>query len=40
MFAILKVFFFKDFLNSKGLNDKQKSEYIFNNLTKNTHESL
>ncbi|HIE15353.1 MAG TPA: DUF4492 domain-containing protein [Bacteroidales bacterium] len=34
MFAILKVFFFKDFLGSKFSTDKQKSEYVINSLTK------
>ncbi|MBI9053979.1 MAG: DUF4492 domain-containing protein [Bacteroidales bacterium] len=38
MFAILKVFFFKDFLKSKELNEKEKSEYIINNLTKQNDE--
>jgi predicted lactoylglutathione lyase len=38
MFAILKVFFFKDFLNSKELNEKEKSEYIINNLTQQNDE--
>lgn len=33
MFAILKIFFFQDFLDSKGISDKEKSEYIINNLT-------
>ncbi|MCD6556438.1 MAG: DUF4492 domain-containing protein [Bacteroidales bacterium] len=28
MFAILKVFFFQDFLSSKGKTDKEKSEYV------------
>ncbi|MBI9037624.1 MAG: DUF4492 domain-containing protein [Bacteroidales bacterium] len=35
MFVILKIFFFPNFLNSKFETDKQKSDYIFNNLTKN-----
>ncbi len=34
MFAILKVFFFKDFLSEKFDNDKEKSEYILKELTK------
>ncbi len=34
LFGILKVFFFQDFLDSKFNNDKQKSEYIINKLTK------
>ncbi len=33
MFAILKVFFFKDFLDTKFKNEKQKSEYVINQLT-------
>jgi hypothetical protein len=28
MFAILKIFFFQDFLNRKYDNDKQRSEYV------------
>jgi hypothetical protein len=28
MFAILKIFFFQDFLNSKFDNDKQRSKYV------------
>jgi len=38
MFAILKVFFFKDFLKSKDLNEQEKSEYIINNLTQQNDE--
>ena len=38
MFAILKVFFFKDFLKSKNLNEQEKAEYIINNLTKQNNE--
>ncbi len=34
MFAILKIFFFPDFLDSKFENNEQKSEYILNQLTK------
>ena len=33
MFAILKIFFFRDFLDSKDLSKKEKSEFIINNLT-------
>jgi uncharacterized membrane protein len=33
MFAILKVFFFQDFLSSKFNNDKDKSEYIIEQIT-------
>ena len=32
MFVILKVFFFHDFLNKKFDNDKQKSEYVLDQL--------
>ncbi|NPA68841.1 MAG: DUF4492 domain-containing protein [Chlorobi bacterium] len=28
MFAVLKVFFFQDFLGTKGKTDKEKSEYV------------
>lgn len=35
MFAILKVFFFKDDLGSRFDNDKNKSEYVIDNLTNN-----
>ncbi len=34
MFGILKVFFFQDFLSTKATTDKQKSEYVINQLTK------
>lgn len=33
MFAILKIFFFQDFLNSKFDSDKEKSNYIIEQLT-------
>ena len=33
MFAILKIFFFQDFLDKKFDNDKDKSEYIFEQIT-------
>ena len=33
MFAILKIFFFKDFLGQKFENDKEKSEYIIQQIT-------
>jgi hypothetical protein len=33
MFVILKIFFFPDFLRSKYDNDKQRSEYVLNQLT-------
>ena len=35
MFAILKLFFFPDFLNSRFDTDEQKSEYVIQSLTKN-----
>jgi len=34
MFVVLKIFFFNDFLDTKFSNDKEKSEYITNQLTK------
>jgi len=34
MFAVLKIFFFQDFLKSRFDTDKQKSEYIINLMTK------
>jgi hypothetical protein len=33
MFAILKIFFFKDFLKSNFNSDKERSEYVIKNLT-------
>ncbi len=33
MFAILKIFFFKDFLNSKAKTEEEKSQYIINKIT-------
>ena len=35
MFAILKVFFFPDLLNSRFQTEKEKSEYVLKELTKN-----
>jgi hypothetical protein len=32
MFAILKIFFFPDFLKTKYENDKQRSEYVLDQL--------
>jgi len=32
MFAILKIFFFQDFLQKKYDNDKQRSEYVLDQL--------
>jgi hypothetical protein len=39
MFAILKIFFFKDFLNSRFSNDEEKADYVIEQLTnpKNTN---
>ena len=34
MFAILKVFFFPNFLKTNFENDKERSEYVINRLTK------
>lgn len=34
MYAILKVFFFHDFLNSKFKNDSEKGNYVLEQLTK------
>ena len=36
MFAILKVFFFPNFLSSKGVTKEEKSEYIVNEMEKRT----
>jgi uncharacterized membrane protein len=36
MFAILKVFFFPNFLSSKGNSKEEKSEYIVNEMEKRT----
>lgn len=33
MFAILKLFFFPDFLNSKFENDQERSDYVIERLT-------
>jgi hypothetical protein len=33
MFAILKIFFFKDFLKSNFNSDKERSEYVIKNIT-------
>jgi hypothetical protein len=33
MFAILKIFFFKDFLKTKFETDQQRSEYVIDRLT-------
>jgi hypothetical protein len=34
IFAILRIFFFHDFLGSKFTDDAQKSEYVRNNILK------
>jgi hypothetical protein len=34
MFAILKLFFFQDFLKKNYENDEQRSEYVLDQLTK------
>ena len=34
MFAVLKVFFFPNFLNKRFDTEKEKSEYIFQELTR------
>lgn len=34
MFVILKVFFFKDFLNDKFDTDQEKADYVIEQLTK------
>lgn len=35
MFFILKIFFFPDFLNSKFKTDKEKGDYVFEQLIDN-----
>jgi hypothetical protein len=37
MFAILKLFFFNDFLGSKFDNDQEKSDYVIEQLTNPKH---
>jgi hypothetical protein len=36
MFAILRLFFFHDFLHDKYANDKQRSKYVLEQLTNST----
>lgn len=36
MFIVLKLFFFPDFLKTKFNSDKERSEYVIEQLTKNT----
>ena len=38
MFAILKLFFFNDFLQKKFENDKQRSEYVRDQLINSTYD--
>jgi uncharacterized membrane protein len=33
MFAILKIFFFKDFLNNKFKSEEEKADYVIEQLT-------
>ncbi|NOR86823.1 MAG: DUF4492 domain-containing protein [Bacteroidales bacterium] len=37
MFAILKIFFFSDFLGSKFDTDQEKSDYVIEQLTNHKH---
>ena len=37
MFAILKLFFFPDFLQKKYDSDKQRSEYVLDQLTNSSY---
>lgn len=37
MFAILKIFFFPNFLNSKGDKKNEKANYIVTEMTKRTY---
>jgi hypothetical protein len=34
IFAVLKLFFFKDFLNTNFKNDTERSDYVIEQLTK------
>jgi hypothetical protein len=36
LFAILRLFFFHDFLHDKYANDKQRSKYVLEQLTNST----
>ena len=36
MFGILKIFFFPDFLNSNFTSDKQRGDYVFEQITLQT----
>jgi hypothetical protein len=37
MFVLLKLFFFPDFLKSKYHNDKERGDYVIEQLTKPKH---
>jgi len=37
MFAILRIFFFPDFLKEKYSNDKERSEYVLDQLINSTN---
>jgi uncharacterized membrane protein len=39
IFAILRLFFFHDFLHEKYNNDKQRSEYVLEQLTNSTNKN-
>lgn len=36
-FVVLKIFFFPDFLNTRFSTDRERSEYVMDNLTKIKH---
>jgi hypothetical protein len=38
IFAVLKLFFFPDFLKSKFSNDKDRSEYVMDQLINSKHD--
>jgi hypothetical protein len=39
MFAVLKIFFFQDFLGKRYSNDTQKSEYVRNQILNPAHKN-
>lgn len=39
MFVVLKIFFFPNFLNTKFATDKEKGNYVIEQLTSNTSKS-
>ena len=39
MFAILKIFFFQDFLSSKFTTDKQKGDYVIEQLIRTNNKN-